>query len=170
MAVPDALFSKAVYLWYRNTNTPGVGASEEGSQQKNPTLFLSPQCPPLQVSLFLQTPQLDHSPGWQAPLFISFVTLSQPLLCLCVLSPGWVTLLCPLCYSKAQQFTSAQPLQLNLHFRPTTWARFIHFNTNLGCFVMPQSSRGAREVLVVPQTWHGNRVLPVLEWGLGMFR
>lgn len=45
----------------------------------------------------------------------------------------------------------------------------LFLNTTLGYFVMLQSSCGAGEVLVVPQAWHGNQVLPVLVWGLGTF-
>lgn len=98
--VSDVLFGTAIYSWHRNTNT-----AQGGVPQKNPPA-LSPQCPLLSLTLFLQSPQLlsIHLAGISvSPL------LSQLLLCLCPF-----TLPHPLCYSKSQQFTVGAPPELNL--------------------------------------------------------
>lgn len=165
MAVSDVSFSKAIYSWHRNTSTARAGASEEGSQLKNRSVSPSAS---LTVPAGCSAPV--HTPGWQAALFIPFVSYPCPAGSLSIHPAGPPFLSSLLFQNSAAQAGAApraEPLQLNLHFKPTPWARFIRLSTNLGYFVMPQSSCGAREVLVVPQTC-GNWVLPVLLWGLGM--
>lgn len=119
-------------------------------------------------SLFLQCPQLlplcVHLPGWQ------HLSLS-PLLCY---SDSF-------CVSMSTHLAGSPFLipRLGLHPELNLCSSVcisdplpgpdLFLNTSLGYFVMLQSSCGAGEVLVVPQAWHGNQVLPVLVWGLGTF-
>lgn len=154
--VSDVLFGTPVYSWHRNTNT-----ARGGIPQKTPPGFV----PTLSVTLFLHSAQLlsIHLAGRHlsaSPLFCY-----PNSCCASVHSPFLILFVIP---KLSTSQWGAQPLQLNLHFRPTGTG-FIHLSTTLGYFVMPQSAREAGEVLVVPQTWHGNRVLPVLVWDLGMF-
>lgn len=154
VAVSNVLFGEAIYFWHRNRNTARAGTSKEGSQQNNSSI-LSPQCSRLQVSLTLPpvssapAPLRVHPAGWQ------HLSLS-PLLC---------------CPNSVSTHLAGSPFlipqlglhpELNLCISDPLPGPDLFLNTSLGCFVMLQSSCGAGEVLMVPQAWRGNQVLPVL--------
>lgn len=118
--VSDVLFGTAIYSWHRNTNT-----ARGGIPQKTPRLCPHSEC----HSVPAQCSAPVHPPGWQAPLCISFVLLSQLLLCLCPF-----TLPHPLCYSKAQHFSVGSSTSAAQSAFQTHWDRIYSPQHHSGLF------------------------------------